>query len=110
MNEMDVIGFSKFDNPYSLAFLSNSLLWAEKAAASASVTEFWEYKYRIFKDGDGIVGANFGTFAALVAFFFHNLRDREVNRFARVNARFQEKMGVRFFNIAVQKLNRCVAI
>jgi hypothetical protein len=110
MNEMDVIGFSKFDNPYSLAFLFYGLLWTKKTAAPAAVTEFGEYKDIIFKDGYGIVGTNFCTLTAIVAFFFDDLWDGEKNRFARVNAWLQEKMGVGFFNIAVQKLNRRVAI
>jgi hypothetical protein len=110
MNEMDVIDFSQFNGPYSLAFLFDGLFWAEKTAAPAAVTEFGEYKDIIFKDGYGIVGTNFCTLTAIVAFFFDDLWDGEKNRFARVNAWLQEKMGVGFFNIAVQKLDEMIVL
>jgi hypothetical protein len=110
MDEMDLIGLSKFDDSYSLAFLFDGLLWTKKATTSAPMTEFWKHKHRIFKNGNGIVGANFSTFAAIAAFLFNDFRDGEINRFTGVNARLQEKMGVGFLHITVQKLNRSIAI
>jgi hypothetical protein len=101
MDELDIAGFSKFNGSYSLAFLLDGLLWTKKTTASASVTEFWKHENRIFKDGNGIVGANFSAFATIGAFLLDDFRDGEINRFARVNARLQEKIGVGFLHIAV---------
>jgi hypothetical protein len=56
------------------------------------------------------VKCNISRHSAIVAFLSHYLWDGEENRFALENARLQEKMGVGFFNIAVQKLNRSVTI
>jgi hypothetical protein len=101
MDELDIIGFSKFNGSYSLAFLFDGLLWTKKATASAPVTEFWKHEHSIFKDSNGIVGANFRAFAAIGAFLLDDFRDGEINRFTRVNARLQEKMGVGFLHITV---------
>jgi hypothetical protein len=77
------------------------LLRTKEAAASTSMTELWENQDIIFKDCYSIISANFGTFPAIGAFFFHNLGDGKENRLRLINSRLQEKMSVGFFNIAV---------
>jgi len=101
VDELEAISCSKLHDAYSLPFLFYGLLRTKEAAASTSVTELWEYQDIIFKDCYSIVSANFGTFPAISAFFFYNLGDGNENRLRLMNSRLQEKMSVRFFNIAV---------
>ncbi|GAI77063.1 unnamed protein product [marine sediment metagenome] len=65
------------------------------------MAEFGKDKDIFFKDCYGVVGTNFGTFAAICAFFLHNLRNGKKDWLALESMKIQEKMSIGFFNIAV---------
>jgi hypothetical protein len=109
VNELYVIGGAKLDVSDSLLFFFYGLFRAQEATTPASVTELGKDENIIFQDGNSIIGAYFGTFAAKSALVFQYLRDGERNLFALGHFRSKEEMRIGFFHIAVKELNGMVS-
>ena len=80
---------------------------AGDGTATASVTKFRENE-SLFEYGDCVVLADFCTLAAACTFYLVHNRDQDASGFSGCDFRLEKDMAVRFFDIAIQILNRLV--
>jgi hypothetical protein len=95
-----------FDDSNPFADLFDRLLGTEKAAGATAMTELREDEDGTLDYRQGMISANLGAFAAIVAAGFVDLGDELEDLLALLDLRLQEKMSVGLFDIAIQKLNR----
>jgi hypothetical protein len=70
------------------------------------VAELRENKYVLWENGNGMIGTDLSTPAAIGALLLVHHRDRYEDRLASGNNRLYEKVSVRLLHVAIKELHR----